>query len=154
MRRPWPCFGYMANEFLTYEQTPFNQAIGRGTIYKILGVAVAAGLVLTLILGMSGTVGPGLFTDGTAFAMGGVALVILGAAMLVLLFSLTATIRHINREMEDLTRLRNAIEISYSRLAGATQSLGREVADLREVMPTMRRLVAEAEKTPTRKSKK
>jgi hypothetical protein len=136
----------MAEDIATYEEHPLNAAIGRGTIYTALGVLVAVGLAISLVLGLTGSVRPGLFEAETAFAVGGLSLAVLAVAMLVMLFSLTGTIRYINREMQDLTRLRQAIETSYSRLAGATQNLGKEIHELRGMLPTLRKVAQKAER--------
>lgn len=131
----------MADDVATYEARPLNQAIGTGTIYTVLGVIVLVSLALTVIVGLTTNARPGFLDPGQAFLIGGVTIVVLSAAVLVLLFSLTGTIRYINREMEDLTRLRKAIEVSYARLAGATQNLGNEVSELRRALPTIRKVV-------------
>jgi hypothetical protein len=136
----------MADEVVPYEENPLNAAIGTGTIYRVLGIVVAIGLVLTLIVGFSTSVSPGLLSDGQAFLIGGLTLVVISAAVLVLLFSLTGSIRYINREMQDLTRLRKAIESSYARLASSTQNLGKEIGELRQSLPAIRKLAAEMQK--------
>jgi len=136
----------MAEEVVAYEENTLNEAIGTGTIYRVLGIVVAVGLALTIIVGFTNVASPGFFNDGAAFVMGGLAIIVLSAGVLVLLFSLTGTIRYINREMQDLTRLRKAIEVSYARLATSTQNLGKEIGELRQTLPALRKLAAEAQK--------
>ena len=132
----------MFDEVKDYRSTPLYAALGRGTIYTILGVLLLAGLIVTLILGMQGIVGPGLFTGETAFAVGGLSVAVLSVATLVLLFSLGGTIRLIQREMAQLTVLREAIETSYSRLRDSATNLGREVGELRVVLTERRQNIA------------
>jgi hypothetical protein len=128
----------MPETFATYTQ-PLNQALGRGTFYRLMGGLVAISLAVILTLGFFNITGPNLFTGETAFAIGGLALVVLSASMLVLLFSLTSTIRLINKEMADLAALRESIETSYARLQDATESLGTHVQDLKGVLPAAKK---------------
>lgn len=128
----------MTETLATYTPNPLNEALGRGTFYRLLGGFVAGALLLVFILGFAGITGPNLFTGETAFAIGGLAIVVLATSMFVLLFSLTSTIRLINKEMADLAQLRESIESSYARLQHATENLGDQVKSLKVVLPAAR----------------
>lgn len=112
--------------------------------YYVLGAVVIAGLVLALVLGFRGVVGPGLFTGETAFAVAGIAMTVLSGALVVLLFTLGVTIYRIRVNLARSIRLREAIEGSYERLEEATHRLALQLPRLRTVLYDVKREAAES----------
>lgn len=104
--------------------------------YNLLGVLVLAGLLLAVGLGLGGMSSFGLFTTEAAFAVGGMVVTILSAALVLVLFTLARTIFHVRQDLAESLQLRERIEDSYARLESATRLLAEEIQELRGLLPT------------------
>lgn len=132
------------------ERVTLSERIVR--FYYTLGALVVVGVFAAYLLGLQGIVGPGIFSDETAFAVAGLIIGILALALVVLLFTLGSTIQRIRVHLALSIQLREAIEGSYARLEESTENLRHEIQELRGMLPRLNRVppVMRAANAPAR----